>query len=164
MNWRGRPLSSHEVVVELIGAPHCQPRRIDRPRRSGHRRLPPRDQGHRRTDGRRQQSLETPLVPRGVELHGPPRNHTIVTQLAGVISWHVLSVTRRGCCPTSPTGSATPARKASTPASKPSASPHADTATASPSRPRSTSTSVHYSSTRPRHDPRTSRKSLHKKP
>ena len=61
--------------------------------------------------------------------------------------------------PTSPTESPTPAPKASTPASKPFASPPAATATANTSRPPSTSTSVDYSSTRPHHDPRTSRRS-----
>ena len=70
------------------------------------------------------------------------------------------NVTNRGCCPTSPTGSPTPAPKASTPASKRSESPRVATATASTSRPRSTSTSAAYSSTRPPRDPRTSRKSL----
>jgi hypothetical protein len=46
MNWRRRPLTSHEVVVNSIAATH--PHRAERSRRARHRHLPDRDLGRRR--------------------------------------------------------------------------------------------------------------------
>ena len=74
-NWRGQPLSSHEVVVNSSAPPPTA--EAERPRRSGQGRLRARDQSHRRTNGGSEHRLETPLVPRGVELHGPPRTTTV---------------------------------------------------------------------------------------
>ena len=46
MNWRGRPLTSHEVIVEDHRRDHHQ-HRADRPRRTRHRQLPHRHQDRR---------------------------------------------------------------------------------------------------------------------
>ena len=42
MNWRGRPLTSHEVILNTMPPPH--PDRPDRPRRTRPERIPARSQ------------------------------------------------------------------------------------------------------------------------
>ena len=49
MNWRGRPLTSHDVIVETIAATTTQ-HRAHRPRRTRRRHLPQRHQDPRRGD------------------------------------------------------------------------------------------------------------------
>jgi len=66
MNWRGRPLVSHEVVVELIGATTTRTGLKVRSR-ARPRALSDQDQGERRRPGRRPAAQAR--VPRGLELH-----------------------------------------------------------------------------------------------
>ena len=51
MNWRGRPLTSHDIIVNTHRRDHHR-HRPEGPRRTRHRRLPRRDQGQRCADGR----------------------------------------------------------------------------------------------------------------
>jgi hypothetical protein len=73
MNWRGRPLTSHEVVRR---PDRCDdhPRRAAGARRTRSRRLPDESQDRRRADGR--DRPEPSRVPRRMELHAPARPTT----------------------------------------------------------------------------------------
>ena len=73
MNWRGRPLTSHEVIVNTIAATTTRTG-LTRPRRTGHRQLPDRDQDQRRADGRL--TPHPPRLARRLELHPAPRPAT----------------------------------------------------------------------------------------
>ena len=87
MNWRGRPLTSHEVVVSSIAATTTRTR-PHRPRRTRPRQLPHRAGRHRRRDGRPPASPATtgtatgttpcaPSPPPGPPpLRGPPPRRT----------------------------------------------------------------------------------------
>ena len=69
MNWRGRPLSSHEVVVNTIAATR-HPHRAEGPCRAGRRRVPDRGRGQRRAD--EGAAAGPPRLARRLELHPPP--------------------------------------------------------------------------------------------
>ena len=70
MNWRGRPLTSHEVIVQHHRR-HHHPHRADGARRAGHRQLPHRGHDQRRADGR--PAAHPPRLARRLELHPAPR-------------------------------------------------------------------------------------------
>ena len=70
MNWRGRPLTSHDVIVSSHRR-HHHPRGPDRPRRPGPRQLPRRGQDQRRADGR--PPAGPPRLARRLELHPASR-------------------------------------------------------------------------------------------
>ena len=70
MNWRGRPLTSHEVVVQHHRRDH-HPHRAEGPRRAGRQHLRHRRQGQRPADGR--PAADPPRLARRLELHPPPR-------------------------------------------------------------------------------------------
>jgi Rhodopirellula transposase DDE domain len=77
MNWRGRPLTSHEVIVETIGPP--PPHRPERPRRTRPGHLPHRHQDPRQADQSPPDHRHpAPThVPRRMELHpARPTRHT----------------------------------------------------------------------------------------
>src|SRR6185437_8620745 len=66
MNWRGRPLTSHDVVIKQHRRDHYA-HRPDRAGPPGRRHLPHRSQGHQRADGR---PADQPApLPRRLELH-----------------------------------------------------------------------------------------------
>ena len=65
-NWRGRPLTSHEVIVSVHRSDH-HPHRPDRPRRARHRPVPGRGRCQRR--GARRAADHPAPLPRRLELH-----------------------------------------------------------------------------------------------
>ena len=75
MNWRGRPLTSHEVIVQTIAATTTRTG-LTRPRRTRHRHLP-----HRRPGQRRRRSTALPITRHGFHgdwnytLHPQPARH-----------------------------------------------------------------------------------------
>jgi hypothetical protein len=69
MNWRDRPLESHEVIIETIAATTTRDR-ADRTHHAGHQHPPQRHQDHRQADeGVRGSTPRPARVPRGLELH-----------------------------------------------------------------------------------------------
>ena len=68
-NWRGRPLESHEVVIETLRATTTSTG-LTVQRRARHQHLRPRHQDHRQADHRpRSHPAAPPRVPRRLELH-----------------------------------------------------------------------------------------------
>ena len=72
-NWRARPLTSHEVIVNTIAATTTT-HRAGRHRAAGHPRLPPRRQDHpcAAPGARRRRRADAARLPRRMELHHQP--------------------------------------------------------------------------------------------
>ena len=68
MNWRGKPLVTHEVIVNLIAATTTRTG-LTVASRAGHRPVPQRHQDHRRADDDPQPRRAR--LPRRLELHAP---------------------------------------------------------------------------------------------
>jgi hypothetical protein len=97
MNWRGRPLETHEVVVETHRGDHHQDRAED-PGRSRHQHLPARHQDHRQGDeGLRRRPPATTRVPRRLELHRVRRHgrrHDTPATAGLILLWALSRVLR----------------------------------------------------------------------
>jgi hypothetical protein len=75
MNWRGRPLTSHDVIVNTIVGDHHQ-HRTHRARRTRHRRVPGRSEDPRPPDQgpRNQWRPDSPPLAPGMELYPQPQD------------------------------------------------------------------------------------------
>ena len=71
MNWRGRPLTSHQVIIDLIGATTTRTG-LKSPRRTGRQHLSHRDQDQRHRNGC--PAHRPPRTPRRLELHPQTRS------------------------------------------------------------------------------------------
>jgi len=109
-NWRGKPLVSHQVIVQLSHRPvdwcHDDPDGPDRPLRDRCQPLSQGHQGHCRRDGRPRH--RTRPVPRRVELHHLTHPAAAMKQLFRVRS---LAASHRQPCPIVPSPSRDRARQ-----------------------------------------------------